>query len=107
MADSNSYDNVLEKWHPEVTHYSQMQPIVLVGTKVDMREGDNPVTNPVTKEMGQDLAEKIGAYGYVECSATKRKNINKVFEEAIRSVINPKPKTDKKNGKEHRKCRIL
>ena len=53
MADSNSYDNVLEKWHPEVAHYCPNQPIVLVGTKMDMREdeGDNPVKKSVTKKM--------------------------------------------------------
>ena len=53
MADSNSYDNVLEKWHPEVAHYCPNQPIVLVGTKMDMREdeGDKPVTKSVTKKM--------------------------------------------------------
>ena len=51
MADSNSYDNVLEKWHPEVAHYCPNQPIVLVGTKMDMREneGDKPVTKKMVR----------------------------------------------------------
>ena len=51
VADSNSYDNVLEKWHPEVSHYCPEQPIVLVGTKMDMREdeGDKPVTKKMVR----------------------------------------------------------
>ena len=66
MADSNSYDNVLEKWHPEVAHYCPEQPIVLVGTKVDMREneGDNPVRKSVTKKTVRGLMVKKVADAY-------------------------------------------
>merc|ERR1712072_1553646 len=31
-----SFDNVAEKWHPEVTHYCPNVPIVLAGTKIDL-----------------------------------------------------------------------
>ena len=65
MADSNSFDNVLEKWHPEVTHYCPKVPIVLVGTKVDMREAEGVVgallqvgKYPVTKEKVKRLRTK-------------------------------------------------
>ena len=51
VADSNSFDNVLEKWHPEVNHYCPRVPIVLVGTKVDVREAEGVRKHPVTKEM--------------------------------------------------------
>ena len=53
---------------------------------------------------GKIMANKIGAYNYVECSAKKNKNISSVFEEAIRSVLRPKTKSDKEKKK--RRCKI-
>ena len=53
-----SFNNVMEKWHPEVTHYCPDVPIVLAGTKTDLRDDKETTTRllqvgekPVTKEM--------------------------------------------------------
>ena len=57
VVDPASFDNVGEKWQPELAHYCPNVPIVLVGTKVDMREDEEMVEKlwrvgkqPVTKE---------------------------------------------------------
>ena len=51
-------------------------PIVLVGTKADLRTHLGTLAGlakknqtPVTREQGEELAHKIGAVKYVECSA--------------------------------------
>ena len=57
MDEPSSFDNVTEKWHPEVTHYCPNVPIVLAGTKIDLRDDkDTPKKlsrvggTPITKE---------------------------------------------------------
>jgi len=37
-VSEGSYEAVTEKWYPEVSHYAKGVPIVLVGTKLDMRK---------------------------------------------------------------------
>ena len=38
IAHPDSLDNVRAKWHPEIQHLCPDKPIVLVGTKVDLRD---------------------------------------------------------------------
>src|SRR3989337_125004 len=37
ITSRNSFNNVVEKWVPEVNHHCPFTPILLVGTKVDLR----------------------------------------------------------------------
>lgn len=88
----SSYDAVVDKWSPEVNHYAPGVPQLLVGTKMDMREAKikdshEDSFDPITKEEGKELAEDIGAVGYVECSAKTRSGLKQIFEEAIRIVM--------------------
>merc|ERR1712018_149641 len=39
-----SFNNVLEKWHPEVMHYCPDVPIILAGTKIDLRDDKETTT---------------------------------------------------------------
>ena len=38
VVNPSSFDNIKNKWYPEVSHYCPKVPIVLVGTKIDIRE---------------------------------------------------------------------
>jgi len=40
LASPHSYANVHHKWIPELHHHAPGVPIVLVGTKMDARDGD-------------------------------------------------------------------
>ena len=109
-----SFDNIKSKWYPEISHHCPDAKTMLVGTKIDLREDKETLDNLKgeklpTQEMGQSLASAIGAVAYLECSALTQEGLKRVFEEAIRSVIetgnNPNPTQAKKVGKT--KCSIL
>jgi len=88
-----SYDNISYKWHPEVMHFCPDTPLVLVGTKVDLRKDEAFVEKnlrannlaPISTAQGQELAKKIKAFKYLECSARTEENLKTVFDEAIKA----------------------
>ncbi|KAJ1506534.1 hypothetical protein HMI54_004995 [Coelomomyces lativittatus] len=66
----DSYYNVLQKWYPETRHFCPGVPLVLIGTKADLRENPKkPQKCIVTTKEGQDLASKIRAAAYLEISS--------------------------------------
>ena len=74
-------------------------PIVLVGTKKDLRTDEHTIyelakkeLEPVKEEDGHAVANRIGAYAYVECSARLNEGIKEVFETAMRACISRKKK---------------
>ena len=100
-----SFENVSAIWYPEISYYCPEASIILVGTKIDMREDKEVVNNlkkenlyPITFNQGLIKAKEIQAYKYIECSAIQHRGLKNVFDEAIRSVIyrhtnsNPKKK---------------
>ncbi|KAH3759042.1 rho family protein [Pelomyxa schiedti] len=94
----SSFENVTEKWVPEIRHHVPHVPILLVGTKVDLRddtpgetsEGDSVASEEeyIPYEQGSDLASRIKASKYLECSALTRQGIEEVFIETVRTIVN-------------------
>ncbi|GJJ11934.1 hypothetical protein Clacol_006172 [Clathrus columnatus] len=91
-----SFENVKEKWMPEVHHHCPGVPCLIVGTQVDLR--DEPTVTeklarqkqrPITAEQGEKLAREMGAVKYVECSALTQRGLKNVFDEAIVSALEP------------------
>ncbi|RMD44680.1 hypothetical protein DV735_g455, partial [Chaetothyriales sp. CBS 134920] len=103
-----SFENVREKWFPEVHHHCPGVPCLIVGTQVDLRD-DASVREklakqkmaPVRKEDGERMAKELGAVKYVECSALTQYKLKDVFDEAIVAALEPTPK------KSSKKCLIL
>lgn len=81
----------VEQWAPEVTHCCPDVPIVLVGTKEDMRHRKPRPLRPgyagnrlITYEEGVTTASQIGAAAYVETSSLSGYNIRRLLATYIR-----------------------
>ena len=74
----------------ELKHYIPHVPIILVGTKVDLkrnRELNPPETEYLEFEDGKALAQKWGCVSYLECSALTQEGLKNVFDEAIQVIV--------------------
>ncbi len=105
-----SFNNIKSKWIPEVTHHAPDTPMILVGTKSDLR-GDQDMARllaakgmkMVSEEEGTACAKAMGCVSYMECSAMTQDGLKQVFDTAI-SVSIKKQKAMRKRSK---KCTIL
>ncbi|XP_058244823.1 rho-related GTP-binding protein RhoA-A [Hemibagrus wyckioides] len=100
----DSLENIPEKWTPEVKHFCPNVPIILVGNKKDLRNDEHTrrelakmKQEPVKAEEGKDMANRINAAGYLECSAKTKDGVREVFEMATRAALQAK-KRSKKNA---------
>ena len=64
------------QWHPEVSHHCPNTPVILVGTKLDLRDDKDTIEKlkekrlaPITYPQGLQMMKEIGAVKYLECSA--------------------------------------
>nr|XP_061803408.1 rho-related GTP-binding protein RhoA-D isoform X3 [Nerophis lumbriciformis] len=100
----DSLENIPEKWTPEVKHFCPNVPIILVGNKKDLRNDENTrrelakmKQEPVKSDEGRDMANRISAFGYLECSAKTKDGVREVFEMATRAALQVR-KRKKRNG---------
>ena len=72
-------------WLPEIRHFLGRVPIILVGTKKDLRDSTDEFIKqgPLKHKDGAILAASIGAESYVECSAKTDEGVRDVFNAAI------------------------
>ncbi|KAG6662230.1 hypothetical protein I3843_03G212000 [Carya illinoinensis] len=110
-----SYENVLKKWMPELRRFAPNVPIVLVGTKLDLREdgrflADHMGSNVITSVQliprniqGEELRKQIGAAAYIECSSKTQQNVKAVFDTAIKVVLQPPRRREMARKKRHRR----
>ena len=97
-----SLSNIEHKWYSEVKHFCSNVPIILVGNKKDLRNNENVTKSnqmdkkQVRSEEGQEMAEKIKAKAYLECSAKTKDGVRLVFEAAARASL--EFKKQKKSG---------
>merc|ERR1719427_753350 len=100
-----SYENVRAKWFPEVSHHCPNTPVILVGTKLDLREDKETMEKlkekkmtPISPGQGLQMAKEINAVKYLECSALTQKGLKQVFDDAIRAVLCPEKPPKKKKA---------
>lgn len=93
----DSFHNIKLKWIPEILHHLPKDILILlVGTKVDMRDEPHVIDEladknlkPITYEQGARLARELGAVKYLECSAATQVGVKEIFDFAIRAVLDP------------------
>ena len=86
-----SFENVRCKWVPEIRYHSPKTPIILVGTKIDLRDEDEGMIRklksrniePISLEQGNQLAKELEMYDYKEASALKNEGIKELFRETV------------------------
>lgn len=81
------------QWFPEVSHFCEGVPIILIATKTDLRQDSRALDllkaqgrHPVTREEGESVARKIGAR-YAEVSAMKGEGVEQVFDLALKEAM--------------------
>jgi len=108
VISQSSFENVKTKWVPEIQHHAPNVPILLVGTKSDLRKDENTIKqlnsrqqSVVTVENAQQMAKEIGAVNFLECSALTQEGLKQVFDDAIRAAMS------KPNKPTRKKCNLL
>ena len=85
----------ISQWYPEITHHSPNTPIILVGTKKDLRDDKETVKqlkdkdiDPISTADGVKLqSELVNVEKYMECSALTQYGLKEVFDEAIKTAL--------------------
>ena len=86
VDNHSALKHVEERWMPEIRQHLPDVPVVLVGTKSDLRQtlvNRRPV---VPVEEGEAMAKRLGCAGYMECSALTGENAEEVLEHALSFV---------------------
>lgn len=90
-----SLENLSSKWVPEISFHCKGIPIIVVGTKKDLRDDkatiealrDQGGKHPVTGAEAQAVADQIHAVAYMECSALTGEGVRDIFERALEVVL--------------------
>lgn len=97
VVSPDSFYNVKSKWIPELLHHCPKDILILlVGTKVDLRDDLHILDDlaekglkPITYEQGVKMAKELGCVNYYECSAATQQGVKEVFDYALRVVLKP------------------
>ena len=68
LVNPDSFENVKTKWNPEVTHHCPNTPKILVGTKLDLRDD-------------KDIISQLKEDGLAPISYTQGLQMTKEFEQ--------------------------
>jgi small GTP-binding protein len=97
IVDKKSFENVKSFWMPELKHHAPGVPVVLVGTKLDLRTEEDVLDSVSTAQAGL-MKDEIGAVFLRECSALTQHGVRDLFEEAVRVARAPKVPPIEKKG---------
>jgi small GTP-binding protein len=61
IISPSSFDNVKSKWYPEIQHHAPGVPIILVGTKSDLRN-DSAMQQTLASKVGRPFSSSSSSY---------------------------------------------
>ena len=110
LISPSSFYNALRKWYPEVRENCPKTPIVLVGTKLDLREQLHTSQDlegipfpSISHSEGVNMMKRMKSVKYVECSATTGEGLDDLFHEAVKAALRALKRGERRKGK----CCIL
>lgn len=100
-----SAQSVSSRWAPEIRHFCEQCPLILVGCKKDLRKTSETIDDftrtkdkMISFQAGAQLAAEIQADAYMECSAKTREGVQDLFIKAaqlsLRKPVTIKPYRD-------------
>lgn len=118
VDSKDSLENVESKWVGEIADNCPGVKLVLVALKCDLREGaeDDEEAVPdatdatdgrkekkpmINYEQGLEVARRINALRYLECSAMRNRGVNEAFTEAARVALSVR------KDKEDKQCAVM
>lgn len=117
VDSKDSLENVESKWVGEIADNCPGVKLVLVALKCDLREGSEDDEDTaagadgadgqrekkpmIGYEQGLEVARRINALRYLECSAMRNRGVNEAFTEAARVALSVK------KDKEDSKCTVM
>ena len=107
VTSPSSLRNVKDKWIKEIRFHCPHAPIVLVGTKADLRNlsaADKQGMTFVDFADAKELGEELGVDRVMECSAKTTVGMTELFNEVIKVGLVAKCKSKIKKRK---KCVLL
>jgi Rho family protein len=111
VDSKDSLENVESKWVGEIAENCQGVKLVLVALKCDLREqnadeegetaegAQKEKKEMIKYEQGLEVARRIGALRYLECSAMRNRGVNEAFTEAARVALSVKGTGEKGDSK--------
>ena len=85
VVSLGSFHHIKTKWFKEVRDFSNDVPVILVGTKIDLRDNQGVIDrlssknlSPVTYDDGITLAKELGAITYIECSSLEHRGLREL-----------------------------
>lgn len=87
VINPSSYEHIISKWVPEIRAHCPYTAIILVGTKIDLRDDPTMIKKlrekklkPLQYSDGVNLAKDIGAVAYIETSSKTGYGIDKLCD---------------------------
>jgi Ras family protein A len=110
----DSFNRILDKWLPEIRQFCPNAPVILVGTKKDLRcnsytnvtDRHSQIHEQISTEEGKYLAKKCAMFEYMECSSETSAGVREVFETAVRAA-QYSVESRKRARKRRSRCAIL
>src|SRR3990167_8721342 len=91
LDSEESFNNVKAKWRPEIHQHCPNAPVILVGTKADLRE-QNSFENIhlISRKQAEKMRKEVNADKYIEFSAScGEKELMVIIDEAVLAADPP------------------
>ena len=97
VGSPKDFENAKTKWIPKAQKELPGKPVILVGTKTDLRRTKEDYTTiTITYKEAAKLAKETGVRKYLECSAKEINTVKTVFGEVLQEYFKNDEKTRRK-----------